>query len=97
MQPLRVVDVAHVTVVQHAAPDLLKRLALGTVLWPREADLIERACEHAHDAMRARVVVDGRAVTFAPADHHQVELAVAFVHQVARVPAAHDRPVRRRV
>ena len=44
-----------------------------------------------HEAVRVGVVVHRGSVVRAPAQDHQVELAVAFVHKVACVPAANSR------
>lgn len=53
---------------------------------PREPHFGQVAREYFHDAVRLRMVVYGRPVALAPAQHHQVELAVARVHQVPGVP-----------
>lgn len=55
-------------------------------LGPREPHFSQLSGEYFHHAIRIRVIVYGRTVALAPAQHHQVELAVARVHQVPRVP-----------
>jgi hypothetical protein len=47
---------------------------------PGEADFVERAVQHFHEAMSVGVIVNGRTVTLAPAEQHQIEFAITFVH-----------------
>jgi len=58
----------------------------GGLLGPCKPHFGQLSGEHFHYAIRLRVVVYGRTVTLTPAQHHQVELAVARVHQVPGVP-----------
>lgn len=56
------------------------------ILGPRKSDFSQLSGQYFHHAVRLRVVVYGRTVALTPAQHHQVELAVASVHQVPGVP-----------
>lgn len=72
---------------RHVGSITQRTLLLGCIVLLRALHW-EGCRTHLHEAVRVRVVVHGRAVVRAPAQDHQVELAVAFIHKVAGVPAA---------
>ena len=88
----RTVDVANAVQFQTAGPDNLQLLGFDLCCcWvaatgPSKPDLVEFPIQHFHEAMRIGVIVNGRAVALAPAEQHQVELSVTFVHQISRIP-----------
>lgn len=55
-------------------------------LGPCKSHFGQLSGENFHHAIRLRVIVYGRTVALAPAQHHKVELAVARIHQVPGIP-----------
>lgn len=87
VQAQRIVDVGDAVQLQLCVA-LLGHGRLHAVLGlrPVEANLLQRTGQNLHEAVRVGVVVDAATLSLGPAKDHQVELAVAFVDQVSRVP-----------
>lgn len=55
------------------------------IFWPFKDFLLHLSIQHLEEAVCVGVVVDAAALSLVPAQHHQVELAVTYIHQVTCV------------
>ena len=81
------IDVSDLISAVQCTSSLLHGLHLSRCLIrPRKQGLFQGAWQHLHETVRVCVAVDAAAMPLPPAQHNQVVLPVAFVHQVPGIP-----------
>lgn len=81
------IDVGDLISTEQCTSSLLHRLHLSSwLIRPRKQGLLQRAWQHLHETVRVCVAVDAAAMPLSPAQHNQVVLPIAFVHQVPGIP-----------
>lgn len=55
--------------------------------WPGISHLLKFPHKHFHKTMRIRMIVYCGAMSFAPAQYHEIEFSISRIHQVACVPS----------
>ena len=100
MQADRIVDVRDLSFFQFCAAQdvhffVLLVVAATVFVGPRVLRFHETSLDALHEAVRVHVIVNRRALTFRPAQDHYVELAIAGVDEISRVPIRLKVRVRR--